>query len=80
MQLDEKWVVRIHDDNVNSSAGVALVLAELLGLPAEESWTAAERIHTTGSATLDPLLAGPAEDFVAALQVRGLYATLEPAS
>ncbi|KDN23087.1 ATP-dependent Clp protease adaptor ClpS [Amycolatopsis rifamycinica] len=80
MQLDEKWVVRIHDDNVNSHAGVALVLAELLDLPAGEAWAAAERIHTTGSAGLDPLPAGPAEDFVAALQVRGLRATLEPAS
>ncbi|MEU5260817.1 Clp protease ClpS [Amycolatopsis sp. NPDC021455] len=79
MQLDEKWVVRIHDDNVNSSAGVALVLAELLDLPDGESLAAAERIHTAGSAALDPLPAGPAEDFAAALQVRGLRATLEPA-
>ncbi|MET8849377.1 Clp protease ClpS [Amycolatopsis sp. NPDC004625] len=79
MQLDEKWVVRIHDDNVNSHAGVALVLAELLDLPAEDCWAAAERIDTTGSAGLDPLRTGPAEDFVAALQVRGLRATLEPA-
>jgi hypothetical protein len=80
VQAEEKWIVRIHDDNVNSLAGVALVLAELLDLPGEESWAAAERIDTTGSARLDPLPAGPAEDFVAALQVRGLRATLEPAS
>jgi hypothetical protein len=79
VQLDEKWVVRIHDDNVNSHAGVALVLAELLGLPAEESWAAAERVDTTGSVALDPLPAGTAEEFAAALQVRGLRATLEPA-
>jgi hypothetical protein len=79
MRAEEKWIVRIHDDNVNSSAGVALVLEELLGTSPGESWAAAERIHATGSATLDPLRAGPAEDFVAALQVRGLHATLEPA-
>jgi hypothetical protein len=80
VQAEEKWIVRIHDDNVNSSAGVALVLAELLDLPDGEPLAAAERIHRTGWAELDPLPAGPAEDFVAALQVRGLHATLEPAS
>ncbi|MEV7092410.1 ATP-dependent Clp protease adaptor ClpS [Amycolatopsis sp. NPDC051045] len=80
MRAEEKWVVRIHDDNVNSFAGVALVLEELLGSSPGEGRAAAERIHTTGSAELDPLPVGPAEDFVAALQVRGLHATLRPAA
>ncbi len=77
MQLEEKWVVRIHNDDVNTFPGVTLVLEELLGWPVDACWATAERIHTTGSAELEPPVTAPeAENTVAALQIRGLRATL----
>jgi ATP-dependent Clp protease adapter protein ClpS len=77
VRTEEKWIVRIHDDDVNTFPGVTVVLEELLGWPVDACWATAERIHTTGSAELEPALpAAEAEDVVAALQIRGLRATL----
>ncbi|MEV4145022.1 ATP-dependent Clp protease adaptor ClpS [Amycolatopsis sp. NPDC049691] len=77
MRSEEKWVVRIHNDDVNSFSGVTLVLEELLGWPVGACWATAERIHATGSAELEPPVTAPeAENTVAALQIRGLRATL----
>ncbi|MEU8634490.1 ATP-dependent Clp protease adaptor ClpS [Amycolatopsis sp. NPDC048633] len=77
MRTEEKWIVRIHDDNVNTFPGVTLVLEELLGWPVDACWATAERVHTTGSADLEPpVSAADAENVVAALQIRGLRATL----
>ncbi|WP_372664177.1 ATP-dependent Clp protease adaptor ClpS [Amycolatopsis kentuckyensis] len=77
MRSEEKWVVRIHDDDVNSFPGVTLALEELLGWPVDACWATAARIHTTGSAELEPPVTAPeAENTVAALQIRGLRATL----
>jgi hypothetical protein len=77
VRIEEKWIVRIHNDDVNSFPGVTLVLEELLGWPVDACWATAGRIHAIGSADLEPPVSAPeAENVVAALQIRGLRATL----
>ena len=79
MDQGETWIVRIHNDDMNTFGGVTLVLEELLAEPIEECWGAAERIHRSGWVDLEPMAGTRAEQLVAALQVRGLHAKLRRA-
>ncbi|MFI6302090.1 ATP-dependent Clp protease adaptor ClpS [Amycolatopsis thailandensis] len=79
MRQGGSWIIEIHNDHINSFAGVMLVLEEVIGMPAAEGRLMAEEIDCDGKADLTPLPRAEAERLVAAFQVRGLNAKLRKA-
>ncbi|OXM52778.1 ATP-dependent Clp protease adaptor ClpS [Amycolatopsis alba] len=76
MRQGGSWIIEIHNDHINSFAGVMLVLEEVLGMSAADGGRMAEDIHRDGKADLTPLPRPEAERFAAAFQLRGLTAKL----
>lgn len=73
------WIVEIHNDHINTTTGVTLVLEELIGLSTEDARQMAEDIHEHGQGDFTPVSQPEAERLVAAFQVRGLNAKLRKA-
>ncbi|GAA4532774.1 ATP-dependent Clp protease adaptor ClpS [Amycolatopsis samaneae] len=79
MSAGGKWIVEIHNDEVNTYAGVALIAHRLLGLPQDQGYELAADLHHSESVELTPRPGPEAERLVADLQVFGLHATLREA-
>ncbi|MEV7554813.1 ATP-dependent Clp protease adaptor ClpS [Amycolatopsis sp. NPDC089917] len=79
MRQGESWIIEIHNDHINTHAGVTLVLSEVLGYATETAYRVAGDIDRSGRVDLTPCPWEQGEKVVAALQVHGLRARLRHA-